>query len=54
MRKLKIDRHDFELAFELSDYDARAYLDSVTGEVMWIESDSEFRLESLLSGEETV
>lgn len=35
MRKLKINRADFETAFDLNDYDTTCYLDSKTGDVLY-------------------
>jgi hypothetical protein len=36
MRKLKINRMDFETAFELSSYEMTAYLDTETGAVIFV------------------
>jgi hypothetical protein len=48
MRKLKISRTDFELAFELSSYETTAYLDSETGTVIFVEDYAVDQLEELL------
>ncbi len=37
MKKLKINRTDFDLAFEISDFESSAYLDTNTGAVVIIE-----------------
>lgn len=54
MKKLKISRTDFDLAFELSHDGSTTYLDSETGEVIWIERDIPRKLEALLTDEETL
>ena len=52
MRKLKIKRVDIELAFELNSYETTAYLDTETGEVVFVENDAVDQLETLLTGDE--
>lgn len=54
MRKLKINRTDFEFAFELNSSEAAAYLDSETGAVLIVESYAADQLKEFLSGEETL
>lgn len=54
MRKLKINRTDFELAFELSSYETTAYLDTETGAVILVEDDAIDQLEELLTNKETL
>ncbi len=49
MRKLKINRIDFETAFELSSYETTAYLDAVTGAVIFAEDYVADQLEELLA-----
>jgi Uncharacterised protein family (UPF0158) len=51
MRKLKINRIDFELAFELSSYETTAYLDTETGAVIFVEDYVADQLEELLTDE---
>jgi hypothetical protein len=53
MRKLKIDRIDFETAFELSSYETTAYLDTETGVVIFVEDYVVNQLEELLSNEDS-
>lgn len=49
MRKLKIDRMDFETAFELSDFGSEAYLDSETGAVIIVTDETNMQLEPFIS-----
>jgi Uncharacterised protein family (UPF0158) len=51
MRKLKINRIDFETAFELSSYETTAYLDTETGAVIFVEDYVVDQLEELLVDE---
>jgi hypothetical protein len=53
MRKLKISRSDFELAFELGSYETTAYLDTETGAVIFVEDYVVHQLEELLADEES-
>ena len=52
MRKLKINRIDFETAFELSSYETTAYLDTETGAVIFVEDYVVDQLEELLVDED--
>lgn len=52
MRKLKINRTDFELYFEESDYESAAYLDSETGKVLYITEDVMSEVELLVEEED--
>jgi hypothetical protein len=52
MRNLKINRTDFELAFELSSYETTAYLDTETGAVIFVEDYVVDQLEALFPDEE--
>lgn len=52
MRKLKIDRIDFETAFELSSYETTAYLDTESGTVIFVEDYVVDQLEELLADED--
>lgn len=52
MRKLKIDRIDFETAFELSSYETTAYLDTETGAVIFVEDYVVDQLDELLADED--
>jgi hypothetical protein len=52
MRKLKINRMDFETAFELSSYETTAYLDTETGAVIFVEDYVADQLEELLADED--
>jgi hypothetical protein len=54
MRKLRINRVDFESAFELSSYEMNAYLNTETGAVVYVEDDTSRQLEELLTDEETL
>jgi hypothetical protein len=54
MRKLKISRTDFELAFELSSYETTAYLDMETGTVIFVEDYVMDQLEELLADAENL
>jgi hypothetical protein len=54
MEKLKINRMDFELAFELSSYETTAYLNTETGAVVFVEDYTSHQLEELLTDEETL
>lgn len=54
MKKLTINRLNFELAFELSDYATTAYLDSESGEVLFVEEDSVSQLDDIFTNEETL
>jgi hypothetical protein len=49
MRKLKINRSDFELAFEQGSYEMAFYLDSQTGSILLIQDDARHRLDSPIS-----
>lgn len=49
MRKLKINRIDFETAFELSSYETTAYLDTETGAMIFVEDYVVDQLEELLA-----
>lgn len=51
MQKLKIDRIDLGLAFELSSYETTAYLDTETGAVISVEDYVVDQLEELLADE---
>jgi hypothetical protein len=51
MRKLKINRIDFETAFELSSYETTAYLDTETGAVIFVEDYVADQLEELHADE---
>lgn len=53
MRKLKISRTDFELAFELSSCETTAYLDTETGAVIFVEDYVFDQLEELLADEDS-
>jgi hypothetical protein len=53
MRKLKINRIDFETAFELSNYETTAYLDTETGAVIFVEDYVVDQLEELLADEDS-
>lgn len=52
MRKLKINRIDFEMAFELSSYETTAYLDTETGAVIFVEDYVADQLEEMLTDED--
>lgn len=52
MRKLKINRIDFETAFELSSYETTAYLDTETGAVIFVEDYVADQLEEMLTDED--
>lgn len=52
MRKLKINRLDFDTAFELSSYETTAYLDVETGAVIFVEDYVVDQLEELLADED--
>ena len=52
MRKLIIDRIDFETAFELSSYEMTAYLDTESGAVIFVEDYVVDQLEELLADED--
>lgn len=52
-RKLKINRIDFETAFELSSYETTAYLDAETGAVIFVEDYVVDQLEELLADEDS-
>ncbi len=54
MQKLKIKRVDFELAFELNSYETTAYLDTNTGEMVFVETYAVNQLEELLTNEESL
>jgi hypothetical protein len=54
MRKLKISRTDFELAFNLDSYETTAYVNTKTGGVIFIEDYVMDPLEELLTDEETL
>jgi hypothetical protein len=54
MRKVKINRMDFELAFEQGSYDTTAYLDAETGAIIYVEEDALRQLDELLAGQETL
>lgn len=54
MHKLKISRIDFELAFELNSYETTPYLDTESGEVVFVETYAVNQLEELLTNEETL
>lgn len=51
MRKLRINRIDFETAFELSSYETTAYLDTETGAMIFVEDYVVDQLEELLADE---
>lgn len=53
MQKLKINRIDFEAAFELSSYETTAYLDMETGAVIFVEDYVVDQLEGLLVDEDS-
>ena len=52
MRKLKINRIDFETAFELNSYETTAYLDTETGTVIFVEDYVVDQLGELLANED--
>jgi len=54
MVKLTIKRIDFEMAFEMNDYEHPAYLDSETGDVIFIDGELSYQLDELLTDEETL
>lgn len=54
MRKLKIDRIDFETAFELRSYETTAYLDTEIGTVIFVEDYVADQLGELLANEDSV
>ena len=54
MQKLKINRTDLELAFELSSYETTAYLDTENGAVLFVEEDATYQLEERLTDEESL
>lgn len=49
MRKLRINRADFGDAFELSDFESEAYLDSETGAIIIVTDETNMQLESFIS-----
>ena len=53
MRKLKINRIDFETAFELSSYETTAYLDTETGTVIFVEDYVADQLGELFADEDS-
>ena len=53
MRKLKINRIDFEMAFELSSYETTAYLDTETGALLFVEEYVVAQLEELRFNEDS-
>ncbi len=53
MRKLKINRIDFETAFELSSYETTAYLDTETGAVIFVEDYVADQLGELFADEDS-
>lgn len=55
MLKLKIDRSNFEMAFEqFSEGEMTAYLDTTDGRVTWFEDGVRRKLDNLLTDEETL
>lgn len=54
MRKIKINRIDLELAFELSSYETSAYLDAETGAVLFAEEQAASQLDDILTDEESM
>lgn len=54
MQKLKINRIDFELAFELNSYETTADLDTTTGKVVFVEEYVTSLLDELLTDGETL
>ncbi len=54
MRKLKINRVDFGLAFELSSYETTAYLDTETGAVLFVEDSTSDQVAARLTDEATL
>jgi hypothetical protein len=54
MKKVKIDRHYFELSFEFGSDETTAYLDTEDGTVILIEDYAERRLEDVITEEETL
>ena len=54
MKKLNINRLDFELAFELTGNETTAYLDSKSGEILFVEEYSVSQLDKLLTDEESL
>jgi hypothetical protein len=54
MKRLKINRIDFELAFELGSDEATTYLDSKSGAVIFVEEYITTQLDKLLTDEETL
>jgi hypothetical protein len=54
MRKLKIDRIDFETAFELSSYEKTAYLDNEIGTVIFVKDYVADQPGELLADEDSV
>jgi hypothetical protein len=53
MRKLKISRTDFELAFGLNSYEIKAYLDTETGAVILVEDHIARQLKKLFVDEDS-
>jgi hypothetical protein len=53
VRKLKINRIDFETAFQLNSNETTAYLDTVTGAVIFVEDDVTDQLEELPGDEDS-
>jgi hypothetical protein len=53
LRKLKIDRIDFEMAFEMISYETTAYLDTETGAVLFVEEYVVDQFEELLFNEDS-
>jgi hypothetical protein len=54
MHKLKINRMDFELAFELNSYETTAYLDIETGKVVFVEDYAVNLLDEFVNNEESL
>jgi hypothetical protein len=54
MRRIKINRADLELAFQLSGYEANAYLERETGAVMIIAAETVSQLDNLAADAETL
>ncbi|MCK6580507.1 MAG: UPF0158 family protein [Anaerolineae bacterium] len=54
MQKVKINRSDFDLSFELGSDETTAYLDTEDGTVVMIEDYAEHRLDDVITEEETL
>lgn len=54
MKKVKINRSDFELYFELGSDEMTPYLDTEDGSVLLVENSAAYQVEKLLTNEETL